>query len=569
MKSSQTNALWFLWSRQVVNGIRRALTSPKRLISVLVALGYYVSVFIRPWDKSMDSFGSGKNKLPPIGAIQNIDPNLVSAIVFSVFVIASIVLSGGALATRNTFKPADVDVLFPTPISTKVVMIFRIFRDYFATLLLPVFFAIMLYRPVKIPFTKFKNADPAGFASILRGSVIAWLLLSLAWIGIGYAVSFYAAKNEKRALLFSRVINWSLIGTICIVFGYMSLALRNKPEMATFISVTQTPWLRALMFIPSAASELALGGYTGSLFKSLLGGGILVGVFGASLYFASGLSAWMYDQAATKGFQAQTMRDLMRKGDSTAMVAERARSGQVKQGRIARKFALLTFRGGWSLVYKEWLMQSRMNLFMTVFMTIMVAGISIVFLSIPGKRSGPSPALFYFAFTSLFCVVMSAGTAANGFMETLRRVEVIKPLPLSSAQIAFYETAAKASVSMFVAIVPFVCGFIYKPVFWQYHLAGMITAPVAALALVAVTFLVMVLFPDFEDPTQRSFRGLMSLLGMVITLSPSFGVFVLFIVILKTSILIPALLCVPINIGFTVLAATFAGRFYSDFNPSE
>jgi hypothetical protein len=87
--------------------------------------------------------------------------------------------------------------------------------------------------------------------------------------------------------------------------------------------------------------------------------------------------------------------------------------------------------------------------------------------------------------------------------------------------------------------------------------------------MVSAIFLVVVLFPDFDDPTQRSFRGLMQLLAMVFVMAPAVGLFILFLGFVKTSPLVPAFLTAGIMCGIVALFTTLAGRFYVDYNPSE
>ena len=139
---------------------------------------------------------------------------------------------------------------------------------------------------------------------------------------------------------------------------------------------------------------------------------------------------------------------------------------------------------------------------------------------------------------------------------------------MTSAQIAFFETAAKAVVAMFMSFTPFAIGLIYKPSLWQFHISGMIAAPSLSLALVSAIFLIVVLFPDFDDPTQRTFRGLMQLIALVVIMVPT-GLVFGGLAYLGWSPVISACLCLAINISVTAILSAVAGRFYADFNPSE
>src|SRR5690242_5354621 len=121
--------LFFLTSRTFVNGLRRSLTSPKRLITTLVIISYYFYWFVRPFMTS--SVGFGHNHMPNQGPLEFPRLELLDSIVFIGFAGLSLILTLGLFGYRSGFgfKPADVDVLFPTPVSPRVVLMFRIVRD--------------------------------------------------------------------------------------------------------------------------------------------------------------------------------------------------------------------------------------------------------------------------------------------------------------------------------------------------------------------------------------------------------------------------------------------------------
>lgn len=555
--------LVYLFVRQFVNGIKRAVGSPRRLISILVGLGYFFGVIIRPWDKSSDPISKMASKSFNFTQVD------FHATVFLIFGILSMFLCIGIFGYRNTFKPADVDVLFPTPVNNKMVMYFRLFRDYWPTLFFPFFIAIFAFKPGQSFFQSWSKSDPVGLSNAMRGGIISWVLQSMVWVAVGYAISFYLAKNEKTADRMTKIIGWTIAATITSIFiGYTVFVNMKGVSWFNTVSFTQLLPIKLILIVPEAGTLVTLGAYTGNAGAFTAGASILLIIISACLLFASKNSDWMYDQAATRGFQAQTVRDMMQKGDGMGIMAERARKGSIKRGRIATWISNWTLKGGWALVYKELLIQARTGFWTTLLFMVMVAGMGIMFLTIPSKRNPEILPMIYLGIVGFMGATMGSGTAYNSFVETLRRVEVIKPLPLNAQQIAFHEVVSKSFFSIAVSLVPYIIGLIYKPQFWMYHLSGIIAAPMLSMAIVGVIFLVVVLFPDFDDPTQRSFRGLMQLIGMVIVMAPTFGIFIGFGMI-KQSLLIPAVISVGMNTLFLFLTATFAGRFYADFNPSE
>jgi hypothetical protein len=505
----------------------------------------------------------------PTGSIlkagSHLDQSLVETLVFVAFMMMSILFAVAIFGLKNTFKQSDVDVLFPTPVSSKSVMFFRLCRDYALTLFFPVILSLFTFKPAMGIFNEVKRSDPEALNIIIRGGIIGWLLMALAWISISYALSFFIAKYEKWNTLIVQVVGWSIFLVIALTFTYIGMQLQTSPSVATLSTATSVPWLRGLMFLPTAATAVVMGGLKGSLMYSLGGGAVFIAVTAGCLSYSAKMSGWMYDQAATKGFQGQAIKDFQRKGDYTSIVAEKARQGRVGKGRIAKRVANWNFRKGWTLIYKEILIQARIGFWLNFLFLLLIAAFGIMFLLIPDVKFGP---YLYLAMTGFMAVNMSSVQSYSGFVETLRRVEVMKPLPLTSAQIAFFETAAKAVVAMFMSFTPFLVGLIYRPTLWQYHLAGMISAPSLSLALVSAVFLIVVLFPDFDDPTQRSFRGIMQLIALMVILVPT-GLIFVGNAYLGLSPLVAASVSLALNIGITAILSTVAGHFYADFNPSE
>ena len=112
----QLRPLLYLTYRSLSNGIRRAFTSGKRLITLLFVVVYYGFMVLRPFGFSGKSSGFSAQNFP----IPTADS--VGAIAFSAFGLMSVLLMLPLLSTRGGFRQADVDVLFATPVNPKAVM---------------------------------------------------------------------------------------------------------------------------------------------------------------------------------------------------------------------------------------------------------------------------------------------------------------------------------------------------------------------------------------------------------------------------------------------------------------
>jgi hypothetical protein len=118
-----------------------------------------------------------------------------------------------------------------------------------------------------------------------------------------------------------------------------------------------------------------------------------------------------------------------------------------------------------------------------------------------------------------------------------------------------------AWVSSLIAII-------VSPAIWQEALAGAILMPFLAILICLVTALTTILFPDFEDPSQRGFRGLMNFVMVVAANAPGVLAFI-GLVALGSGAAAAALVAAGIKIGIGALVASVAGAQYAQFNPSE
>ncbi|HLO99719.1 MAG TPA: putative ABC exporter domain-containing protein [Fimbriimonas sp.] len=561
--------LVYLWCRQVVNGIKRAVSSPRRILSVLFGLGYFIGIFVRPWD-TKSSMGTEKLLEGKI----SFAPATIEPFIFLAMILMSFLFGSMVFGVRNTFRPSDVDVLFPTPTSPKKVWALRFVRDYLTTLIAPLFLLLLSYRPAVGVYNALKAVDSNALSQGIRSLWLAWLLLTLMIVSLSYAASFWGAKNEAVAERFGKIFNYSMIVGFLATATYIGFGLRSNPTLEGIQQLTSPIWFKSIMVVPYAATSIVMGGVTGSILALGLG----VGLLGIVTIFAFKLAAanlgWMYDQAATRGFQSQTLRDLQKKGNTAAIYAHRAQTGKIKRGRLAARLETLVLKRGWALLYKEIMLQLRMGFSTWIVFGILmsVGGCTMLLISkqAVSTRSGAEVGIKYafFGMMMYFTVIFGSIQGHQGFQETLRRVEVIKPLPLSSMQIAFFETVSKSFGGSVLGMMPFVFGLIVRPDLWEIHLAGLITAPAVVLALISGIFLGMVLFPDFDDPTQRSIRGIMQLIAMAIVLLPAVGIFV-GITMIGQPFLLAAGINAALQLVLTVILSTIGGRFYADFNPSD
>lgn len=557
--------LLFLTARSLVNGVKRALTTPRRLISFIIFVGYYFFIFVRPAFSGKRSVAlpnevSGQFELPPIAVIDGIT--------FGVFALLSLLMMMGVASATANFKPADVDVLFSTPISPRVLLIFRIIRDYLITLIVPLLMLIFTITPAKLGYEKLiKNVPPdLNLNLALKAMGLSWLVMAMVWVTISYAVSLFINRSDKQSDRNRKIIGWSLAGLVVVVGTFLFYNISQSQSAADALAITHAPFLRTIFFTASFSAMITTAPLDGSYWGAVLGLGAMLTIIVVSIRVAMTQVGWMYDQAAVRGFDTQKFRDLQKSGDVMAYRAVLAREGKIKANRGAW-IKRWRPRGAWALIWKEYLLQVRGG--SAHLLTLALTGTFIVLMMVflPTRRQEIlGPLLVGSCCFSLF--LMTVSQAQMGFMETLRRVDLQKPMPFSSMMTVLSEVLSKSIFGAIVCMFSSSVAMIAKPGVWAWGVAALLIAIPLSLLLGAVSFLVVMLFPDLDDPSQRQFRGLMLLLGIALFGLFPVGAFV-GIAYFAGAPIVGALVSSAIALAIATGVCFVSGQLYATFNPSE
>jgi len=558
-------ALVFLATRSMVNGVKRAVLSPKRMLGVVLFGGYCVFML-------RTLFTGGRSEAPAVSrdvfkGFPFPPIEVVQAVTLAIFLFVFLLFTAQCFSPSVTYRKADVDTLFPTPISVKIVIVFRIIRDALVQLLVPLFFAILLLqandRSLAMIFRNLPN--PTGADSVLRTSMIAYFLLGICLTTFAYGVSLVLNRPIPRARWMHRLA----VGLYFLIFVGLGAGLYVSflgQGAAGLVELSQQTWLRMALFPATAAAEFALAPLTTHWGAGLLGLAVVlgVGVFGFQLAMAQ--SSWFYDIASLRAHSTTQARSFQQNADYMGAVASRARSGKA---RFARASWLMRWspRKMGGLLWKEALLAIR-----TATMTLLFTGLLGVLIGWMGglvsqsapRSEGVVPilALCFVAFIS------ATNVSQTGFLETLRRIDLLKPLPFAAWQTVFAEVAGKSLVSLIPVLAATVAMISLVPTMSVTIICSALVALSLAVTICAVSFLAILILPDIEDPTQRGIRGLITMLGIFVFCVPPAILYVVFSSF-NVSPLISALPIVAVNLGLAVLGSWISGRLYSNFNPSE
>lgn len=252
---SDVRPLAFLLTRIIVNGVKRAVTSPKRLIALTAFALYYYQILLRPFE------GSRKTPTLPSGVPHFSLPaaGTIDAIIFGLVGVMSLLLMTSVLSYKGGFKAADVDVLFPTPVSPRVVLLFRIARDTLATLLLPLFVALIGYRNAAPALASMFRDYPRQGGDILRAFFLAYLLVSLVWVCVGYAASLFVNRSDLQSDRNRKIINAGIATVVLGLMVYIAVRLRMDMSVATLLDIAHSPAIRIILAPVTLATWAVMG----------------------------------------------------------------------------------------------------------------------------------------------------------------------------------------------------------------------------------------------------------------------------------------------------------------------
>jgi hypothetical protein len=564
--------LLFLTIKSIQNSLVRALKTPRRLLPVLFLLLWYYSAFVRGFgmsDKSMAAYGNFK--------LDSLKPEWIEAFSFGAFGLLSIFMVVSITGYRGSFGPADVDVLFPTPIEPRFVVIFRVVRDYLITLLFPLFFGLMAYRPLSAGYSALKAADPVALQQTLRMAAVAWILTSLMFVNVGYAVSIWTNRSDLASERNRKIMRFVIIGFLVSLFAVAFIAARDVASVDDFVRAMSQPILRVLLFPATFCTWIVAGAASGQPLLLVSGILLLVGLSVVGYLATVRQVGWVYDQAASRGYAAIILRLLQQQGDLIGIAAQRARSGK-RKARKETWFTRLRVNGFWALTWKDVLLTWR-GLGTTIILLsvvtiglIMMPALLTAFAGIPTKsrslRTEPGMNAFFvvMAGTSCFMVVPTISQFASA--ELIRRIDLQKPLPFTPFKVILGELMSKTIVNVLPIFVGVNLVSFIAPRFALIGLVCLVASIPVCANLNAVTLASTLLFPDIDDATLRVLRGLVSTLGWAIGLFPS-----VLVTIAAVAIGAPLPVIVLLFGAFAVLGAwvcmLFAARLYANLNPAE
>jgi hypothetical protein len=555
--------LVFLFVRSFVNGVKRSLTSPRRTIGLILFSLYYFGLIMRPFEPD-EPLNFTYQPLP----LSLPSRYVLDGVIFAGFGVVSLMMMSGVLTYRGGFRPADVDVLFATPIPPRVVLGFRVLRDYLFALVFPLFFGLLGFRVTRAGWQSLINNYPAHGADMIRMGWIAWMLMALGWVSVGYGASLFVGRSDLRSDRNRLIITYSIVTVVSAVLLYSAARLATEFSWRSALEIAHSWPLRIALLPASAAAAVAVGGIEGDWATLAFGGLGSVAIILAGYSAALSQVDWLYDQGAARGFDSIRLRNLGRSGNQYALLGEYARKGKLRRKWLADRISRHTLRGGGALVWKEMVIQTRglLSQGMIVGLLMVAATGALAWVSRRSPEVAPVGVV-----SMLFCCayLFNFTLGLVGFQEMLRRVDLLKPLPFTASRTIWWEVLGKTPIPATFIVIGAAVATIIVPQLGSAVLGGVLVALPLFVEISGAILLTVVLFPDFDDPTQRGLSGAFMMLAIIICSAPGLAVFFALSQGGHVPMLVAAVPSAALLLVISFALATVAGQIYAGYNPSE
>lgn len=527
------------------NSLRTLLTDPRKLIPLLFIGG-----------SMLCSFGSMflTTMAPrPASMLQTVDPGMLHAVTaLAMVAVGVIVFNIGLGDNLIAFGMPDVDYVFPSPISRRAVMAYRLPTLTWGALMsggLIVLMYSMFFRisGAQLPHMGSTPAPP--------GST---LLIATLCVGIYLNVALYLAIRVKNRELWHKILTGALLAFL-IGVGVVWWQIGAIPAERLIGS----DWVRW----PLLPSTLASDAIYNCVAHEPIGRPLVGLAIGYALSLAPLLLTRInfYEQSIASSERVSALRTAA-KGGYASLMAARAANYKHK---ASRDFTIAPFGQGAMALFWAHLAAAAKKPWAT-FATPLVGGVVAGILGAEANRVQTGLGVGAIAAAAFYASIgfLAAGKTASE--AAIRRRELLSPLPIPSWQ----SVAANLGVP-FMIVTLFACGATVAYALDGGAMPGMVAFgllllfPLRTMGRMTLQYGLVLNFGDLADKVQQLMSGLVYYLAATPLAIAEFIICIPAIVLRSPWIAIigVTLLNVPILIGMLALVGKAAARAVASGEP--
>lgn len=499
----------YLEIRQLVNAVKLTFRSPKRLIPVIVFGLWFFFVFLS------NSFSRGGVRHVPMGLIPEMWVERLWSSVFALGVLITIWLLQRAFSeSLIVFGMPEVDLVFPTPIGRRVVISLKLLKMYVRLGLYLAFIIYFISGPMQLLSTR-----GTGGPSMAVGWLGA-LLYGISLLNVCTIINLIVSRREEGKWWLAYVIRGVAYGLILVAVAAAAAAYLRTGDIAGSLALAVSqPVFIALMLPVRWAADLLVSPFIGwqSVFGVELAGLCLLAAASYALVLLRNENP--YEPSLSISARSSAARAAFRSGDWTKARAEFWKS---KQKASRPKFAIPPFgRGAVAIVWKNLNVVARSSGAQTRFAIALIVVAIIMSRAVLGQKVTPREVELVVVFGLLYVMWLFSAFMMQQFRADLKQVNILKPMPIQGwklilAEISHGVILVSLGSWLVIALVAIVYGMTQRSLL---PLAA-ISFPFVALSVVSSQAAVTVLYPSWEDASQRFLGSLLGMLAAGLAIGP-------------------------------------------------
>ena len=546
--------LLYLELRQIANYARITLRSPKRLIPAILMMTW-VLMFLGP--QLLFRLVGPRH---PVTLLSFTMPPQIPIALFAILSIVMLYKVHKSFSeSMVTFPLADIDFLFPTPISRRTILGLRLLGLYARVGLYVLFFAFIfgiqlsMFAPTSIGISV---------------SCVVLILFVVFIVNICTTINLVATFREARKWWLSYAVRWTADGLLIFVAGKLIFGYLQTGNLAESAAQTMNhPLVTALLLPAKWTADLMLSPFTG--WAPGIGGELLgmCALAIGSLALVLSRNENPYEPSLMVSARAAAIRSAVRRGGWGRLRAEmqKFRPQKARAAGGVPPFG----RGAIVLVWKS------LNITMRTSGRALIAVPFIGALLLGGLRFalpnefGLKEVQGFATVLVAYLLFISSTIMLHSFRADLKQANILRPMPIPAWQVIAVQGIHSTLISTAIAWIV----LILISVFYGFEARSPLTIAVLALPFAAYASLcwqavAAVIYPNPEDPTQQFVGNMLSGLAATISIGPAVGIGVLGWY-LHLGVVFPAMMIAAFSTGMAVAGILLSAWLYKRFDPTD
>lgn len=545
--------LIYLTYRLLVNGLKNILTTPKKLIPVIL-IGFWLITSLGS-NIFLYSMHSHMGRAVPALVMPELTFSVIWAGIFSILSVIVVWVIYSALSEGSlVFTLQQIDFLFPTPIDRRSVLLLKLISDYLRYAATAAF-VIFLGGSVIMPFVGNVSALPLAWIA-----VVSLLILAM---NVSHTLKIVTTYGMRKLQLAALVVKLVILAAVVMILVTVGISYgSNHDAVASLASALKNGPVRVL-FLPIAwCTDVVVGPLNGGVGRGmeLLW---LLGLTTASFVVLIMRPENFYEPSLSVSARMAKVKAAARSGGWSAIRAEsRRRKGRTTYG---ASFIPPFGKGAIATLWKSLIIMLRTSGQAIVFASVLIP----IAAALVGRYVVDNELRNFIGVVIPYFALLFALSAMNRMRNELQHTNIIKTMPIPGIRIVAAMVSEHWIIMLYFMGLIWISLLTFTPGVDPHYLnLAFIAAVTCGLSLISIVAILTMMYPDMRDKLQQMIPNLLAFIFVGVGMLPT----VIIVVIaawLKLNLLLTTLMLLIVNSGVTWGALSIAGMLYDRYDPTS